>query len=96
MSGKIRVDLFGASADLPRITERDVDKIAPNPDQPRKYFDENSLQELADSIEAKGLLQPILVRVGEGDTYIVVAGERRYRLLTNAEGGTETDGKRQF
>ena len=79
MSGKIRVDLFGASADLPRITELDVEKIAPNPDQPRKYFDEKSLQELADSIEAKGLLQPILVRVGEGDTYVVVAGERRYR-----------------
>lgn len=79
MSGKIRVDMFGASADLPRITELDLDKVAPNPDQPRKFFDEQSLQELADSIATKGLLQPILVRVGEGDTYVVVAGERRYR-----------------
>ena len=79
MSQKIRTDLFGASADLPRITELDVAKILPNPDQPRKYFDEKSLHELADSIGTRGLLQPILVRVGEGDTYIVVAGERRYR-----------------
>jgi len=79
MSGKIRVDMFGASADLPRITELDIAKVEPNPDQPRKFFDEKSLQELADSIAAKGLLQPILVRVGEGDRYVVVAGERRYR-----------------
>ncbi len=79
MSGKIRVDMFGASADLPRITELDIDKVEPNPNQPRKFFDEKSLQELADSIAAKGLLQPILVRVGEGDTYVIVAGERRYR-----------------
>lgn len=79
MSSKIRPEMFGASADLPRITEIDIDKIEPNPNQPRKFFDEQSLQELAASIEAKGLLQPILVRVGEGDTYTVVAGERRYR-----------------
>ncbi len=79
MSSKIRPEMFGASADLPRITEIDIDKIEPNPNQPRKFFDEQSLQELAASIDAKGLLQPILVRVGEGDTYTVVAGERRYR-----------------
>jgi ParB family chromosome partitioning protein len=79
MSAKIRPEMFGTSADLPRISELDIEKIAPNPDQPRKYFDEESLKELAASIESRGLLQPILVRVGEGDTYIVVAGERRYR-----------------
>ena len=79
MSGKIRSELFGASADLPRITELDIEKIDQNPDQPRKYFDETSLRELANSIESKGLLQPILVRVGEGGSYIIVAGERRYR-----------------
>lgn len=79
MSGKIRADIFGASADLPRITELDIEKVSPNPDQPRKFFDEQSLQELADSIAAKGLFQPILVRGEEGDTYIVVAGERQYR-----------------
>jgi len=79
MSAKIRPEMFGASADLPRISELDIEKIEPNPDQPRKYFDEESLKELAASIESRGLLQPILVRVGEGDTYIVVAGERRYR-----------------
>lgn len=79
MSGKIRVDLFGASADLPRITEIDVEKITPNPTQPRGFFDEKSLQELADSIATKGLLQPILVQEGEGEHYVVVAGERRFR-----------------
>ena len=50
MSGKIRVDMFGASADLPRVTELELAKVAPNPDQPRKFFDEKSLQELAESI----------------------------------------------
>jgi len=79
MSAKIRPEMFGASADLPRISELDIEKIEPNPDQPRKYFDEESLKDLAASIESRGLLQPILVRVGEGDAYIVVAGERRYR-----------------
>lgn len=52
--------------------------IKPNPDQPRRNFDESTLQELAQSIREKGLLQPILVRP-KGDLYELVAGERRYR-----------------
>ena len=73
--------MFGASADLPRIIELDLDKIQPNPNQPRKIFDETSLRELADSIEATGLLQPILVKPIDGlaGTYEIVAGERRFR-----------------
>jgi len=54
-----------------------VEKIAPNPSQPRKHFDEDSLQELCRSIITNGLLQPVTVRKLEGDTYELVAGERR-------------------
>jgi ParB family chromosome partitioning protein len=53
-------------------------KISPNPDQPRKDFDPDSLKELSDSIQLHGLLQPILVKPS-GDDYIIVAGERRFR-----------------
>ena len=45
MASKIRPDLFGTSKDLPRIVELDVAKINPNPNQPRKFFDETSLPE---------------------------------------------------
>ena len=79
MSAKIRADMFGASADLPRIIELDIQQVEANPDQPRKFFDESALMELAQSIEAKGLLQPILVKALEGERYMIVAGERRFR-----------------
>ena len=78
-SAKIRADMFGASADLPRIIELDIQQVEANPDQPRKFFDESALMELAQSIEAKGLLQPVLVKVLEGERYMIVAGERRFR-----------------
>lgn len=56
-----------------RITE-----IEPNRGQPRKNFDKDRLQELADSIKSKGLLEPIIV-TDEGDHYEIIAGERRWR-----------------
>lgn len=52
--------------------------IRPNPYQPRRTFDPTALQELADSIQTHGLLQPLLVSP-EGDGYVLVAGERRWR-----------------
>lgn len=55
-----------------------VDEIDPDPDQPRKSFDDVELQGLADSMEALGQLQPILVRPS-GGRYVIVAGERRWR-----------------
>ena len=58
--------------------------VRPNPDQPRKTFDEESLAELADSIAAHGLLQPILVRAVEGG-YEIIAGERRWRAAQKAQ-----------
>ncbi len=60
------------------VLELDIDLIDPNPYQPRKYFDEEKLQELADSIKKHGLLQPIVV-ISVEDRYILVAGERRLR-----------------
>ena len=56
-----------------------VSEIEPKPDQPRKYFDEEALQQLADSISQHGLLQPIIVRESSGGFYQIIAGERRWR-----------------
>jgi ParB/RepB/Spo0J family partition protein len=56
-----------------------LDRIDPNPDQPRKNFDQTALQELANSIKARGLLQPICVRPFKRDRYQITAGERRWR-----------------
>jgi ParB family chromosome partitioning protein len=56
-----------------------VDLIRPNPDQPRKEFNGESLLALAESIEAKGVLQPLVVRALPGGTYELIAGERRLR-----------------
>jgi len=56
-----------------------LSEIEPNKDQPRIHFDEEALQELADSISQHGLLQPIVVRPMIGGTYQIVAGERRWR-----------------
>jgi len=53
--------------------------VEPNPNQPRKIFEETALGELADSIRTHGVLQPISVRRGENGRYIIVAGERRWR-----------------
>ena len=55
-----------------------ITKVEPNREQPRKFFDEDALQELADSIKQFGLLQPILVQDRE-DYYEIIAGERRWR-----------------
>lgn len=79
VSGKIRSDIFGLDADIPRVVELKLEQIAPNPNQPRKFFDDEGLRDLAASIESKGLLQPILVKEIERGQYTVVAGERRFR-----------------
>lgn len=55
-----------------------IQKIEPNPDQPRNQFDEDSLQELADSIKQFGVLQPLLVKKRD-NFYEIIAGERRWR-----------------
>ena len=65
-----------------------LSKIVPNPYQPRKKFESEALSELADSIRQYGVLQPLLVAPGKGDTYILIAGERRLRASTMAGLGT--------
>jgi len=69
------VDPFGAGE---RVRDLPLDRIHPNPRQPRTEFDAAALAELADSIRAQGVLQPVLVRPA-GDGYQLVAGERRFR-----------------
>lgn len=61
------------------LLEIDVEIIVPNPNQPRKMFDEDKLQELSSSIKKHGLLQPIVVIRDDSDGYILVSGERRLR-----------------
>ncbi len=60
------------------VKEININLIKPNPNQPRKHFNEESLKELADSIKEKGILQPIIVREKDG-YYEIIAGERRWR-----------------
>lgn len=55
-----------------------LDKIAPNPMQPRQKFDDRSLAELAESFKSQGVLQPVVVK-RSSDGFILIAGERRYR-----------------
>ncbi len=63
-------------------------QLLPDPEQPRKFFDEQALADLTASISSHGVLQPILVRAGEGGKFIIVSGERRYQAAKNA--GLET------
>lgn len=60
------------------VLELDLDMIEPNRKQPRKYFDETALEELAASLKAYGMIQPIVVKKS-GDYYEIIAGERRWR-----------------
>ncbi len=77
----------GDSAISPGVFEIPVEQIAPNPHQPRQVMDEAKLQELANSIAAHGLIQPLVVtRVGE--RYQLIAGERRWRASRLAGLGT--------
>ena len=62
-----------------RMEEIDIESIIPNPKQPRTIFDDDALEELADSIATLGLMQPITVRKEEGGKYIIISGERRWR-----------------
>ncbi|KPL69069.1 chromosome partitioning protein ParB [Erythrobacter sp. SG61-1L] len=61
-----------------------VSSISPHPDQPRRHFDEDALNELAASIAARGVIQPVIVRPFEGG-YQLVAGERRWRAAQKAQ-----------
>lgn len=70
------------------VSELPLENITPNPNQPRTLFDEQTLEELAQSIRRLGVIQPITVRRTGEDRYMIISGERRYRASLNA--GLET------
>ncbi len=70
--------VFYKHLSVENISMLDVSEIIPDPEQPRKKFDDRSLKELAESIKQKGLLQPIIVRKDE-EFYKIISGERRFR-----------------
>jgi ParB family transcriptional regulator, chromosome partitioning protein len=77
-----------ATPRTPRDTRRvPIDRIRPNPDQPRRSFGEGALQELAASIREKGVIQPLILRPdpADADRYQIVAGERRWRAAQLAQ-----------
>lgn len=78
------IQTSGSSA----INEIPVDHISPNPDQPRRTFDEEALEELATSIRELGIIQPLTLRNVGKDSYQIISGERRYRAAKLA--GLET------
>ncbi len=69
--------------DIQRIEEIDTNLICPNPNQPRKIFEQDKLEELTESIKKYGVIQPIIVRK-DADFYTIIAGERRWRACKNA------------
>jgi len=69
--------------DYDRIVEIDTDLICPNPNQPRKVFEQDKLEELTESIKKYGVIQPIIVRKDD-NLYTIIAGERRWRACKNA------------
>lgn len=73
------IDDFSASGSGEEITSLPLQKVEPNPNQPRRQFDPEELQALADSIAEHGILQPLAVRAGNDGYYQIIAGERRWR-----------------
>jgi len=77
------------SAEAPTPADRlvPIEKVHPNPDQPRRSFDEDALKDLAASINEKGIIQPLIVRPAPGKTgeFEIVAGERRWRAAQMAK-----------
>ena len=79
-------DVAPPTMEAPGIREIPVDQLEPSPFQPRRTMDSTALAELADSIKARGILQPLLIRPHptEKDRYQIIAGERRWRAATAA------------
>lgn len=75
--------IFDTSDDLQEIVELNLTQVRPDPHQPRQFFDEEDLSDLASSIEQHGQLQPIMVRPDpEAErSYIIIGGERRFRAF---------------
>jgi ParB family chromosome partitioning protein len=82
--GEQRRPAPGAEAAVGGVREIEIARIRPNPEQPRVHFDDEALKGLADSIAERGVLQPILLRP-EGDNFMIIAGERRWRAAQLAQ-----------
>ena len=67
-----------------KLYELNIYDVQPDPEQPRKFFDEQALAELSASIVSHGVLQPVLVREGAEGVFIIVSGERRYQAAQKA------------
>lgn len=78
------LQVSGQHGDRPELREVAIELLDPNPNQPRRRFDEDALEALADSFAEHGILQPILVRPRPGGRYELVAGERRWRAAQRA------------
>ena len=80
------IDAVGVPAEIPgaHYQEIEVSAITPNPRQPRRSFDEEALDELAESIREVGLLQPVVVRAAGPGRYELIMGERRWRACQRA------------
>ena len=70
---------------MSQMTEIEIADIIPNPTQPRKQFDEEALDELADSIRQLGVIQPVTVKKTADGKYILISGERRWRAAQRAD-----------
>lgn len=77
-------DMLDAPADAAGVREIPLDLIDPDPEQPRKTFDQAKLLELAESIKAHGIIQPVVLRTA-GDRFELIAGERRWRAAALAK-----------
>ena len=78
-AGAKPVEAPPSAATTEQLIEVDIDLIEPNPEQPRTNFDQTRIEELARSIRANGVVQPVLVRRAAGGRFQLVAGERRWR-----------------
>jgi len=88
--GKGLSALMGDTNGFKSQESRDLNKvpiefIKPNPHQPRKFFDKNSLEDLSQSIKVQGVIQPIVVRKKAENNYEIIAGERRWRAAQLAQ-----------
>lgn len=83
--------IFGSEAvdvklkPMSQMAEIEIADIIPNPSQPRTQFDEEALEELADSIRQLGVIQPVTVKKADNGKYIIISGERRWRAAQRAD-----------
>ena len=82
--GALLGDFSEETIETSAYRELPIYKVEPNPDQPRREFDEEELQALADSISVHGVIQPLTVRELDSGYYQIIAGERRWRAARMA------------